>query len=114
MYHMPISKGILSVYFNKRKALQLLAAMPLFLVVRSTGLEPVCSRIRPSNVRVCQFHHDRVCAVVENEGNPLFATVSGVFATARLIIQAMAGGVKTWIGGFENPPIARRFLPESC
>ena len=28
-------------------------------LVRVTGLEPVCSRIRPSNVRVCQFHHTR-------------------------------------------------------
>lgn len=28
-------------------------------VVRSTGLEPVPSRTRPSNVRVYQFRHDR-------------------------------------------------------
>ena len=29
------------------------------LVVRSTGLEPVRLPTRPSNVRVCQFRHDR-------------------------------------------------------
>ena len=29
-------------------------------MVRSTGLEPVPSRTRPSNVRVCQFRHDRI------------------------------------------------------
>ena len=28
-------------------------------MVRSTGLEPVLLRTRPSNVRVCQFRHDR-------------------------------------------------------
>ena len=95
--------------FQQKKGTAVDACNASLLVVRSTGLEPVCSRIRPSNVRVCQFHHDRVCTVVENEGNPLCATVSGVFPTARLIIQAMAGGVKTWIGGFENPPVARRF-----
>ena len=30
-----------------------------FLVVRSMGLEPIRLPIRPSNVRVCQFRHDR-------------------------------------------------------
>ena len=29
-------------------------------VVRSTGLEPVRSPTRPSNVRVCLFRHDRM------------------------------------------------------
>ena len=29
-------------------------------VVRLTGLEPVPSRTRPSNVRVCLFRHNRV------------------------------------------------------
>ncbi len=41
--------------------------------MRSTGLEPVRLPIRPSNVRVCQFHHDRVIWSA---------------STARLIIQA--------------------------
>lgn len=30
-----------------------------FLLVRSMGLEPIRSPIRPSNVRVCLFRHDR-------------------------------------------------------
>lgn len=29
------------------------------VVVRSMGLEPIRSPIRPSNVRVCLFRHDR-------------------------------------------------------
>ena len=31
----------------------------LFIVVRTVGLEPTRSPIRPSNVRVCQFRHAR-------------------------------------------------------
>ena len=30
-----------------------------FCLVRSMGLEPIRSPIRPSNVRVCRFRHDR-------------------------------------------------------
>ena len=30
-----------------------------FMLVRSMGLEPIRSPIRPSNVRVCLFRHDR-------------------------------------------------------
>ena len=30
-----------------------------FSLVRSMGLEPIRLPIRPSNVRVCQFRHDR-------------------------------------------------------
>ena len=31
-----------------------------FLLVRSMGLEPIRSPIRPSNVRVCLFRHNRI------------------------------------------------------
>ena len=34
--------------------------VPVLHLMRSAGLEPAWSPIRPSNVRVCQFHHDRV------------------------------------------------------
>ena len=35
--------------------------IPLFqFLVRTVGLEPTRSPIRPSNVRVCQFRHPRI------------------------------------------------------
>ena len=34
-------------------------------MVRTVGLEPTRSPIRPSNVRVCQFRHDRICHVTD-------------------------------------------------
>jgi len=43
---------------EKRKTL--IATIRVLTLVRSTGLEPVRLPIRPSNVRVCQFHHDRI------------------------------------------------------
>ena len=40
---------------NEKKTITLSS----FLLVRSMGLEPIRSPIRPSNVRVCLFRHDR-------------------------------------------------------
>ena len=40
---------------NEKKTI----AISSFLLVRSMGLEPIRSPIRPSNVRVCLFRHDR-------------------------------------------------------
>lgn len=45
-----------------------------FFMVRSVGFEPTRFRIRPSNVRVCQFHHDRILyyVVIALQQNPLY------------------------------------------
>ena len=44
------------IFGRKRKKT---IAISSFLLVRSMGLEPIRSPIRPSNVRVCLFRHDR-------------------------------------------------------
>ena len=43
-------------------------------MVRSTGLEPVRSPTRPSNVRVCQFRHDRRTDIIIS---PIWGFVKG-------------------------------------
>lgn len=57
---------------------------PAGTLVRSTGLEPVPLRTRPSNVRVYQFRHDRI----------------GHLSGARIIISSGYGAVNTNLSFF--------------
>ena len=69
--------------YNKKISQMVLQQNHLANMVRLTGLEPVRSPTRPSNVRVCLFRHNRVnvyiihirAAVVK----PFFAFVSAGF-----------------------------------
>ena len=55
----PLRQGLLSHHGVKEKYQPLYQKLVLNMV-RLTGLEPVPSRTRPSNVRVCLFRHNRV------------------------------------------------------
>ena len=46
-------------------------------LVRSTGLEPVRSPTRPSNVRVCQFRHDRRTGIIITPAHPFVKGYAG-------------------------------------
>ena len=46
-------------------------------LVRSTGLEPVRSPTRPSNVRVCQFRHDRRTDTIITPAHPFVKGYAG-------------------------------------
>ena len=68
------------------------------------GLEPIRSPIRPSNVRVCRFRHDRKTRVAH-------ATASIIILAAQLLVNmklCIHGGV----GGIVQ--IARRFKQEDA
>ena len=55
-------KGVYTDVHDRHPQTKKSAICALFinLVVRSMGLEPIRSPIRPSNVRVCLFRHDRI------------------------------------------------------
>ena len=53
--HQQSGNAALFLVENEKKTI----VISSFLLVRSMGLEPIRSPIRPSNVRVCLFRHDR-------------------------------------------------------
>ena len=60
-------------------------------LVRSTGLEPVRSPTRPSNVRVCQFRHDRRTGIIIS---PVWRFVKGAFGENFETCE----GRRAWVG----------------
>ena len=61
------SRNIPIIRTRRRQELSVGIGSDYIGLVRSPGLEPGCLRIRPSNVRVCQFHHDRLFILVYND-----------------------------------------------
>ena len=60
-----------------KKSLPALYPKLVGMVVRSTGLEPVRSPTRPSNVRVCQFRHDRRTGIIITPAHPFVKGYAG-------------------------------------